>query len=243
MHGRIERALRDLARRAGIGDVPAPVVAAVLVLGVMAVAWAAWRWWPRGEADIAVGGAGGGAVHAAAADAHESSTDTRSSTSLASSDTTAPTQSGLFVHVAGHVRRPGVYELPVGSRVIDAVDAAGGALGDAMLDALNLARALTDGEQVIVSSRAELEKSGGSAALGSAAALPNAPGNPAGKVNLNTADVSALDTLPGVGPSTAQKIVAEREANGPFASVEDLGRVSGIGPKRLEQLKDLVCVR
>jgi len=243
MHGRIERALQDLARRAGIGDVPAPVVAAVLVLGVVAVAWAAWRWWPRGEAEIAAGGALGGAAHAVAADARESPTETQSSTSPESSIATAPTPVGLFVHVAGHVRRPGVYELPAGSRVIDAVDAAGGALGDAVLDALNLARALTDGEQVIVSSRAELEKSGGSGGLGSAAALPNAPGNPAGKVNLNTADVAALDTLPGVGPSTAQKIVAEREANGPFASVEDLGRVSGIGPKRLEQLKDLVCVR
>ena len=77
---------------------------------------------------------------------------------------------------------------------------------------------------------------------GASAENPGAP--PAGKlVNINTADAAALDTLPGVGPSTAAKIVSDREANGPFASADDLGRVSGIGPKKLEQLKAYVCVR
>lgn len=148
----------------------------------------------------------------------------------------------VVVHVGGAVREPGVREVPEGSRVQDAVDAAGGFAEGAAADALNLARVLVDGEQVMVPTVEELQAppqpqadSGGSASSGSA-------GTGGGKVNINTASAEELDVLPGVGPSTAAKIVADREANGPFSTIEDLKRVSGIGDKKYAELADSICV-
>ena len=145
----------------------------------------------------------------------------------------APT---IAVHVSGAVAAPGVYELDEGARVADAVELAGGFLEGAAENALNLARVLNDGEQVVVPTAEEhaaqqsaAEASGGAAGVG-------------GKVNINTASVELLDTLPGVGESTAQKIIADREANGPFSSPEDLKRVSGIGDKKYAELADLITV-
>ncbi len=145
----------------------------------------------------------------------------------------APT---IAVHVSGAVAAPGVYELDEGARVADAVELAGGFLEGAAENALNLARVLNDGEQVVVPTAEEqaaqqtaAEASGGAAGVG-------------GKVNINTASVEQLDTLPGVGESTAQKIIADREANGPFSSPEDLKRVSGIGDKKYAELADLITV-
>ena len=147
--------------------------------------------------------------------------------------TDAPT---IAVHVSGAVVAPGVYELEEGARVADAVEHAGGFLEGAAEHALNLARVLNDGEQVVVptaeehaAQQAAVEASGGTAGVG-------------GKVNINTASAEQLDTLPGVGESTAQKIIADREANGPFSSPEDLKRVSGIGDKKYAELADLITV-
>ncbi|MDI6844004.1 MAG: ComEA family DNA-binding protein [Anaerosomatales bacterium] len=150
-----------------------------------------------------------------------------------SSETSTPTPAaaGVVVHVVGAVRRPGVYNLPAGSRVGDAVAAAGGALGNAAPDAVNLARVLNDGEQVRIPSADEAS---------AAVAASGAPSDAPRKVNINTATAAELDTLPGIGPATAQKIVDDRERNGPFASPEDLMRVPGIGPKKFDALKDLV---
>ena len=136
----------------------------------------------------------------------------------------------VFVHVGGAVAAPGLYELPEGARVADAVAAAGGLLPDGVQDGVNLARIVTDGEQIVVPSAAD-------AAAGAPAGQATA-----GKVNINTADAAQLDELPGVGPATAEKIVADREQNGPFATVEDIKRVSGIGDKKYEELADLICV-
>ena len=151
-------------------------------------------------------------------------------------------EAALRVHVGGAVASPGVYEVDAGSRVEDAVEAAGGLAEGAAPDALNLARPLADGEQVIVPTLEEVEQS---AAAGSALGAASGAGgaSPAsGKVNLNTAGADELDALPGIGPATAEKIVADRQSNGPFADVEDLKRVSGIGDKKFAQLVDLVCV-
>lgn len=145
----------------------------------------------------------------------------------------------LVVHVAGAVLRPGLVWMPGGSRVGNAIEAAGGSLGSAALDALNLARVLSDGEQVYVPSLDEVAAGGSASPPGGPIGVPEAPSC----VDLNSADVAALDTLPGVGPSTAAKIVADREANGPFTSVDDLQRVAGIGPKRIEEIRELVEVR
>lgn len=147
----------------------------------------------------------------------------------------------VVVHVAGAVAAPGVVELPAGSRVADAVAAAGGAAGDAEVAAVNLARVLADGEQVYLPRVGESPP--GAAADGPAGAGGGAPGGAVGSpgpVNLNTAGLAELDALPGVGPVLAERIVAWRDANGPFLSVEDLDAVSGIGPAMMERLRDLV---
>lgn len=141
----------------------------------------------------------------------------------------------IVVHVGGAVADPGVCELEEGSRVQDAVEAAGGFADGAARDALNLARVLVDGEQVVVPTLEEQK-----AAASSPEGEPAAAGG--GKVNINVASATELDALPGVGPATAEKIVADREANGPFAAVEDLKRVAGIGDKKFADLADLVCV-
>jgi competence protein ComEA len=144
----------------------------------------------------------------------------------------APARTLLVVHVVGEVRRPGLYRLREGARIADAVRRAGGARRGADLAALNLAAPLVDGVQVLVPSRAP---SGAGATP-----TPPAASDPAGPISLSSATVEELDTLPGVGPVTARKIVDYRAEHGPFASVDDLDAVPGIGPTRIEQLRGLV---
>ena len=124
----------------------------------------------------------------------------------------------------------------------DAVDAAGGFADGAARDALNLARVLADGEQIVVPSQEEAVSEPVAAVDGGDAGSGAAASPTGGKIDLNRATAAELDALPGVGPSTAEKIVADREANGPFRTVEDLKRVSGIGDKKFADLADLVCV-
>jgi competence protein ComEA len=142
----------------------------------------------------------------------------------------------VAVHVAGRVRRPGLVRLAAGSRVQDAIRAAGGVARGADLDAVNLARKLTDGEQLRVPSHGRpapaTTPGGGSAAAGSA---------PPGPLDLNTATAEQLDALPGVGEVTAGRIIAYRSAH-PFTTVDELLEVPGIGQRRFDQLKDLVTV-
>lgn len=147
---------------------------------------------------------------------------------------------GVFVHVAGAVRTPGLYELPDGARLVDAVAAAGGFTADAVRDGVNLARPVADGEQIVVPRPGDPP----AAASGSsgAGATGGGPGGPAARVNLNTADQQALETLPRIGPALAARILQWRQKNGRFTSVEDLMAVSGIGPKMLESLRELVTV-
>jgi len=139
----------------------------------------------------------------------------------------------LVVDVAGAVRRPGLYRLRSGSRIDDAIAAAGGPTGKAQLEAVNLAAPVADGEQVVVPGRG---------AVGAAAAVtpPAAGSSPSAPLDLNTATVEQLDSLPGIGPVTAQKIVDYRQVHGAFHSVAELEGVPGIGAGRLAQLKGLV---
>jgi competence protein ComEA len=144
----------------------------------------------------------------------------------------------LVVHVAGAVRDPGVYRLAACARVDDAVARAGGATRRADLGGLNLAAELEDGRQVLVPERA---RAGGAAVAGagSAVAPEPAPGQP---LNLNTATLEQLDTLSGIGPLTAQKILEYREELGGFGSIEELGEIPGIGEKRLASLREEVTL-
>jgi competence protein ComEA len=145
----------------------------------------------------------------------------------------------VIVHVAGAVRRPGVYRFAAGARVNDALRRAGGPRPHADLDAVNLAAKLEDGRQILVPRRPGAgagPAAGGGAGAGGSADAPAAP------VNLNTATLEQLDTLDGVGPGIAQRILDYREQHGGFARVEELGEVPGIGPKRLATLTPLVAV-
>jgi competence protein ComEA len=141
----------------------------------------------------------------------------------------------LIVHVVGAVHRPGLFRLREGARVADAVARAGGVTARAELALLNLAAPLGDGQQVVVPARTAVP-AGGTAP----APVAGAGAAPAGPVQLSTATAEQLDSLPGVGPATAAKILAYRDAHGPFRSVDGLDGVPGIGPGRLEQLRDLV---
>ncbi|HHY36018.1 MAG TPA: hypothetical protein GX510_10405 [Firmicutes bacterium] len=150
----------------------------------------------------------------------------------------------IVVHVAGAVKNPGVYKLKEGQRVYEAVEMAGGARQDAALDSVNLAQVLFDGEKVYIPSKAELSSGGG---LPGATGLSGTGGttrlqNPF-PVNINTADASLLDVVPGIGPSIAQAIITYRRENGPFKTIEDLVNVPGIGPKTLSKIAPFLTVR
>jgi competence protein ComEA len=160
----------------------------------------------------------------------------------APSATTSPAT--LFVDVAGAVRRPGVYEFRSGQRVIDAIGAAGGERRDAALEGLNLAAPLADGTQVLVPERSPDAQPNGQPGVGTSAdGASGAVGSGmVATINVNTADVTELQELPGIGEVLSQAIVDYRTQNGPFGSVDELEDVSGIGPATLADIRDLVSV-
>ena len=216
--GELRRRLADRtppslrAARVRVGPRAAVGVLVVALLVAAGLGVAAWRSWPDDASDA------GQALPERSAPVAVSSPPS----SVAS----------VVVHVAGRVANPGLVTLPGGSRVGDALTAVGGALPDADLDAVNLARVLVDGEQVLVG------------APGQVVAAPAAASGAGtgGLLDLNAATADQLDALPGVGEVLAGRIVAWREENGRFSSVDDLGEVSGIGPKLLDGVRDLVSV-
>jgi len=143
-------------------------------------------------------------------------------------------EGAIIIHVVGEIQNPGIVELRAGDRVVDAIDAAGGVTKDAVLDGLNLARPLSDGEQIVVPDAAE--------ARAAKADPASASGGRASPMNLNSADAAAFEALPRVGPALAQRIVDWREAHGGFTQVDQLLQVAGIGAKTLEGFRDLVTV-
>ncbi len=243
----------------------------VLALVGLALAAGVLLWWQgrapslgwegaTGAAAVAGSGASGEAGQPGGATGGSGDPGSAEADSAAASAEEAPAEV-LTVHVAGAVARPGVYCLPAGSRVVDAVNAAGGPTAAADPNAVNLARPLADGERFYLPTRAEVKSLGpGSvtwpgAASGQAGASGVGPSGPGdllvsggaggarGKVDLNSATLAELDSLPGIGPTLAARIVQYRTENGPFASPEELLNVSGIGEKKLAEIRDLVTVR
>jgi competence protein ComEA len=200
-----------LARLAGGAFDPGrPGLRALAAVAVVVVAGAAaLAWWSRPQPEPVV--------------------PQLTATAAAEAEPTDPAE--LVVAVSGKVHEPGLVELPAGSRVADAIEAAGGLLPGADVDHLNLARRVVDGELIAVGIPPPPGSVGGPGGTG--------PG-PGGKVNLNTATAAELETLPGIGPALAQRIIDHRTANGPFTTVEELREVSGIGEVRFAELAELV---
>ncbi|MEO6821577.1 MAG: ComEA family DNA-binding protein [Candidatus Nanopelagicales bacterium] len=197
---------------------PVGVGRAVLVLALAAVLVAGWLTWRAQGGDVTGSVVTPGVV--------------LPSTSAGPS---APGPAELVVQVMGTVRRPGVVRLPSGARVVDALAAAGGVRPGASAGILNLARRVVDGEQIVVGATAA-----GPPPSGATSVPPG--GGPAARIDLNAADLAALDMLPGVGPVTAQRILDWRKAHGRFASVDQLREVDGIGARTYARLAPLVQV-
>ncbi len=182
----------------------------------------------------------------AGSDVQESKDGSAGDSSDASQDAKgqATSSKSIYVDVVGQVKHPGMYELAEGARLAAAVEAAGGFAKKADRASVNQAQVLTDGQQVVVAEKqsdagtATTQVKASSSGLSSSAQTSST----GGKVNINTADASELTTLSGIGEVTAQKIIADREANGAFKKPEDIKRVSGIGDKKYEAIADFICV-
>lgn len=179
---------------------------------------------------LVLAGAGLAYVRARPADASSLEPVAPSATATAAVD-----EGAIVVHVVGSVRKPGVFTFHEGDRVIDAVRAAGGFAPGADAIGINLARPLVDGEQIVVPKRGEAGAPPGGGAGGGSA-------QQGGKININLATVADFDSLPGIGPVLAQKIVDYREQHGPFKAITDLQKVSGIGPKKYASLEEHITV-
>ncbi|MFE4230643.1 helix-hairpin-helix domain-containing protein [Arthrobacter sp. NPDC056886] len=215
-------------------------VRAAALLGVLAAVLGGCFWWQAGTGGAQV------VAFSESAPAAEEAPDPAAGETIAppGEDASAGPES-IEVHVAGAVLKPGVVQLPSGSRLYEAILAAGGATAKADPDRLNLAAVVEDGQKVLVPIRGEPDPAdaptGSSPASGSAAG-GTGPDNDGGKINLNTASLEELGTLPRVGPVLAQRIVDWRQQHGRFRTVQELDAVDGIGPKLLEALLPLVGI-
>ncbi|KGN30166.1 hypothetical protein N802_09845 [Knoellia sinensis KCTC 19936] len=235
------------------------VLAVLVVVALVAMVFGA-RVWSANSGGAPVGSAAGGAPSGVTRGTSTLSRASPESSERGSRDGSAgvpqasgspggaaSSSTGAVVHVVGEVASPGVYRMPTGARVGDAVKAAGGATRSAELTAVNLARVVVDGEQIVVPKPGQVVPgvagagTGGSGA-GDAGAGAGGSAGSGGKVSINTADLAALDSLPGVGPVLAQRILDWRTEHGRFTSIEELGEVSGIGEKVLANLTPKVTL-
>jgi len=220
-----------------VPDLDRPRIALYIALGLV-VCFLGVRYL-RGQPDSVPADAGAGSVPAPSGQA----TQPASGDGAASVRVDRAGGGRVTVHVAGAVRRPGLYRLAAGSRIDDALRRAGGPRARADLTAVNLATKLEDGRQVIVPERGSGGSAGASPAPGSGSAAAGGAGSaPAAPVNLNTATLEQLDTLDGIGPGIGQRIIDYREQHGGFRNVDELGEVPGIGDKRMATLRPLVTV-
>ena len=243
--------MESMLRRAGLSRVPRAALACMAALCLVLVVFAAWRFWPAGAQQ-----AGEDYSLQAQTSSFQVPLEGEADAQGAAGGSDTAGQQTLKVDVEGAVRHPGLYELPAGARVGEAVDAAGGLTKKAARAAVNLAESVQDGTLVYVPRKKEVAAGAsasastvaadsGAGSLGgvsSSAQAGVADASGQGKVNLNTASVEQLQELNGIGPVLAGNIVDYRSEHGGFASVDDLKEVSGIGDTRFAQLKDKVCV-
>lgn len=212
------------------------VVVAILVVIAMAsgLAMASFGGESRGVSFERAGDSGSSAEPGSGIDSHDRESD--------GSSHKASAELEVYVDVDGAVVSPGVYRLKDGARVAQAIDAAGGLTPEADVAGLNRASKVADGQKIYVPKVGEQQAVAADGGADDGAVLASGANDVAGLVNINTASSAELQTLSGIGPSMAQSIIDERSKNGPFASVDDLMRVSGIGEKKLAKIKDYICV-
>jgi competence protein ComEA len=243
---------QSLTSKLHLSDVSRPVIVGIVALFVAACLMAVQNaTYVLGGADASVGnddamvvtsGDGADQADGEASAAGQDASSGADGAAQATASSSSGKADAVVVFVSGNVREPGVYSLEAGSRVQDALDAAGGFSEGAAPDAVNLARVVQDGEQIDIISQEEADEGVAPRAEG-AASNPSAASIQGGAlVNINTADASELQTLPGVGEVTARKIIESREQEGPFATPDDVKRVSGIGEKKYAALSDLITV-
>lgn len=212
------------------------VVVAILVVIAMAsgLAMASFGGESGGVSFERAGGSGSSAEPGSGVDSSDRESDGPSHKASAELE--------VYVDVDGAVVSPGVYRLKDGARVAQAIDAAGGLTAEADVTGLNRASKVADGQKIYVPKVGEQQTVSADGGADGGAVLASGANDVAGLVNINTASAAELQTLSGIGPSMAQSIIDERSKNGPFASVDDLMRVSGIGEKKLAKIKDCICV-
>lgn len=231
MRDDVKTKAKSLLRRAGLAGAPRPVLACLCAAAILLLGFALWRFWPAGPASagqdfsVEIQGESQGEL---SPDAAEDDRDDRDSL--------------LSVDVEGAVRNPGLYEMAAGSRVGDAVDAAGGMTKRAQRGAVNLAAVLEDGQLVLIPAKSKnaAATSGQESGAGAGSASAGVAGS--STVNVNTASAEELQQLSGIGESLSQRIVDYRQANGPFSSIDELANVSGIGEARLAAIRDQISV-
>jgi competence protein ComEA len=237
-------------RRAISSAAVVSLLALVLAVGCVFVLRVLWAERSTSVPDVAPGSSRsvqvvGGAATTAAVPGGVTTATGRSGAISGSVPVVPPAGVELVVHVVGQVVRPGLVRLRPGARLADAIAAAGGARPGADVTALNLARLVIDGEQIRVPRPGEAPAPGsgmGGSPGSGGGAVPGSPSGSGAPVSLNSADVAALDSLPGVGPVLAQRIIDWRTEHGRFTSVDELGEVSGIGDKLLAQLRPKVTL-
>lgn len=214
----------DLLRRASIKKVPPNVLKVLVTIVAIVVVVSLIKWSPA----------------ASGSEFEISQSSEKSSDNGDGSQESSQSGQYVVVHVSGAVLTPGVYSLPAGTRVNDAVQAAGGFSQDASTSSVNLARQVQDGEQIIISTQEQVELSQSSDG-GTSTSTDGAAGGTS-KININTADITKLQELQGIGPSTAQAIIDYRTQNGNFKTIEDIKEVSGIGDGKYSKIEASICV-
>ena len=217
-----------------LGHKAAVVAILIVIAAASGLAMASFGGESGGVSFERTGDSGSSAEPGSGVDSHDRESD--------GSSHKASVELEVYVDVDGAVVSPGVYRLKDGARVSQAIDAAGGLTAEADVTGLNRASKVADGQKIYVPKVGEQQTVAADGGADGGAVLASGANDVAGLVNINTASAAELQTLSGIGPSMAQSIIDERSKNGPFASVDDLMRVSGIGEKKLAKIKDCICV-
>ncbi len=211
----------------------------IVAIPVLVIAAVLFFWMGSGDEEITVEGSG--------TDTQVASESTGDAGEVADgvAGTTGASSGKLYVDISGEVERPGVYEVSEGTRLFEVIEQAGGLTDEADIDSLNRAETVADGQKILISAKGENSNGSQGSQSGPSTNSGTSTGSGTtsdGKVNINTAESAELQTIPGIGPSKAARIIEYRQTNGNFATIEDIQNISGIGSKTFESIKDYITV-